>query len=310
MKMPASLNSSIRLLVMSAVHTLPWASTSSAPSRSNCPSANPEPPVISCRLRLEVHCSILFQPESATQIEPSGPIAIELGSFIGPAMVLFPLTTLRKFPVGPNFWIRLLPVSAIQRLPLEVAAMPWGAFKEPLPLAAVPAWQTLPEAAVQRFFSASLPADSTLVLFTSLPKRRTNSPFSLNSSIRLLAVSATQRLPVGSIAKPAGALSLPPAVPEAPTFLTHSPFSLNCEMRLLPLSRAQTLPFESRATSAGWFIWPLPLPKVPKPSTQETAPGSGPPEARGAVRSAAIVNLSSFVVTCPRASFARTLKVC
>jgi hypothetical protein len=45
----------------------------------------------------------------------------------------------KKVPVGPNFWMRPLPVSATQMLPPEVAAMPCGALSWPLALPVTPA---------------------------------------------------------------------------------------------------------------------------------------------------------------------------
>src|SRR4051812_36051289 len=189
---PVLSNFLTRLFPWSATQTFPLASTSIPLGLLRSLPAVPSFPNDRRSARLELHCSMRLLPVSATQIEPSGPIAMAAGSFISPPLVPLPSRRLIGLPVGPNFWIRLLPVSATQMLPPEVRAIPFGAFSCPARLPPAAAWQTLPEAAVQRFFSAWVPAASTFVLLTLVPKVRTNSPFSLNPTTRLLPVSAAQ----------------------------------------------------------------------------------------------------------------------
>src|SRR5215212_4677178 len=187
----------------------PEESASMAAGDLNSPPPLPSLPTVRSRVKLEFHCWMRLFPVSATQIEPFGATAIPAGSFSFPGSVPRPEMLLTMLPVGPNFWMRLLPVSATQMLPPEVRAIPFGDFSCPARLPAVAAWQTLPEAAVQRFFSASVPPDSTFVLLTLVPKAKTNSPFSLNSTTRLLPVSATQTLLLTSTATPHGVFSFP-----------------------------------------------------------------------------------------------------
>ena len=61
--------------------------------------------------------------------------------------------------------------------------------------APVPAWQTLPEEAVQWFLSAWVPFASTLVLLTLAPITAMNLPSGSKRATRLFPVSATSKLP-------------------------------------------------------------------------------------------------------------------
>src|SRR5882672_4181840 len=149
-------------------------------------------------------------------------------------------------------------------LPPEEAAIPMGSFIWPSRLPALPAWQTFLEAAVQRFFSAWVPPLSTLVLLTLVPKVAMNSPSLPNSTTRVLPVSVTQMLPLGSITIPEGELSLPPVEPSEAKAFGEPPPLLNSSMRLLALSVTQRLPLASIATSAGWLNWPTAVPEEPK----------------------------------------------
>src|ERR1700710_215066 len=263
-KTPVVLSFWTRPLPWSATKTLPAESASIASGCLNSPLPDPSLPKAPTKEKVEVHSSTRLLPVSATQSEPSGATATEVGSLSWPSFVPGVPKLARIAPLGLNFSTRPLPFSTTKRFPPEETAMPIGSFIWPSSSPAVPAWQTFFEAAVQRFFSAWVPPLSTLVLLTLVPKVATNSPFSLNSSTRVLPVSVTQMLPLGSITIPEGELSLPPVEPREPNAFGDPPPSVNCSIRLLALSTTQRMPLESIATSAGWLSWPVAEPDSPK----------------------------------------------
>src|SRR4051794_31169476 len=202
-------------------------------------------------------------PVSATQSRNPWK-AIPAGSFSCPLALPSSPNLARTSACGLNFSTRLLARSTTKKLVPPVVVIPIGSAICPSALPAAPAWQTLPEAAVQRVFSSVVPPASTFVLLTLEPITSTKAPLELNWATRLLAVSVASRLPAESIAMAEGRLSLPPVEPRPPASRRNSPASLYSTMRLLALSTAQMLPAASTATSDGrprpvWLELPFPI---------------------------------------------------